>query len=424
MLAILVVMPQPNIRDGVKRSTWEEVIISEHVQRKIHRMNLLPILAGLTLSKNSLDMFMKLTFFLCFISILFCNCSNSRIETVEIGELENVRLIRELKLDLDNEVSSLNLNFIAFDQYNDEILILPANVNKIKRYSPATGGFLGEIKLEKEGPNGVGGVSMFNFSIQPISKELILLYADWHEVLYIVNRSGQIQRKIKLKDYEGELAIVNHFSKIIYNKNELLIPTVSGLQNGENKYLYYKIDLLKNKLAKLIPAPAAHMETASNLFEVYERSNTMGNNGELLTLFPYVDSIYVWSKEKSYSIPLNSGILDENIYPKNLDIYKQKIDEFGELDYRETFSKFLNITYIPSKEQYMINYIVGEKNIDSKKYPIGLLILDKEFKIIAQTERDKDFSQYFLVRDDQILIGNLGKTKSEDELIFDVLALP
>lgn len=378
------------------------------------------IIVGSHSNQNERNMRLYLIIFIFFLS---CS-SKSTYENdsqIEITELEN---LGELKLILDGEVSSMLLNFIVYDEYVDEILIIPSGVNKIKRFSAETGELLGDIFLESEGPNGVGSVGVYNFVVQPISKDKLLLAAKWHETLYFLNRKGEVIEKFRLEDLNIESSFLNHFSKIIYQDSLLILPTLDALKEGELDFIYYEIDLNSRKKKEIVLISNHFNEFSVRLNDPFERSNTLGGNGALITLFPFRDSLLVWRDGRSKIIPIQTGALKANIYPKNIDAYWQKLGEYGELSYKETFSKLKNISYVPYNDQYILNYDIGEPISSEKKYPSGIIILDKDFKILAHVVREMGFSQYFLVRKDQILVASATKTKSEAELVFDVLALP
>ncbi len=359
------------------------------------------------------------------IFIFFLSCSSkSTYENESQIEITRLEQIGELKLILDQEVSSMNLNFLIYDEFVDEILIIPSELNKIKRFAAETGEFFGDIILEKEGPNGVGNVDVYNFIVQPLSQDILLLAAKWHETLYFLNRNGDVIKKLRLEDLNIESSFLNHFSKIMYQDSILILPTLDALKEDQFDFIYYEIDLKSKKKKEIVPISNDINKLSIILNDPYERSNTLGGNGALITLFPFRDSLLIWEDGQSKLIPLNTGVLKRNIYPNNIGSYWQKVEEYGELSYRETFSKLKNISYVPHKDQYILNYDIGEPISGENKYLSGIIILDKDFKTLAHMVREMDFSQYFLVRKDQILVASFTKTKSEDELVFDVLALP
>ncbi|GAB2627698.1 DUF4221 family protein [Belliella aquatica] len=367
--------------------------------------------------------FIYLVIFSCFIQS--CGKSTGQFDG-DVSFIDDLVFEQELRLKLDDETSSYNLNMIHYDRFNDEILILPQGVNAIKRFSPETGEMLGQILLDVQGPNGVGKVRALNYVLEARSANELILYSSDQGTFSLINRFGKVLKRIRLKDYAKVLPYIDHFSKILVRDGLVYFYNNGGTFDPEDGS-YYKVDFDKEELKPLNMNYTSVMDPGYHIPLYYELTNTLSLNGEIITHFPLNDTLYFWKDGAEAKKYLDFWPSAGQDFPKSKMEYEELSGKWGELVYHGSFRYFYNIRVMPEASSYLVVGNVGDElleNGEKKSNGSVVFILDKNFQPIAKSFRESDFYQYHLVRGNTVLLASLKKLKSEDELVFDVLALP
>ncbi len=369
---------------------------------------------------------MRIIYLVIFSLILqSCDKSTSHIEN-DVKAIDNLVFERELRLKLDNETSSYSLNMIHYDRFNDEILLLPQGVNAIKRFSPDTGELLGQISLDTQGPNGIGKVGVLNYIIESLSADELVLYAADYGAFNIINRSGKLIKKIRLKDHAKVLPYIDHFSKIIVKDERIYFYNNGGFFDEEDGS-YYELDFENESLKPLNINYTSKMDPGYHISLYQEVTNTLSLNGEIITHFPLNDTLYFWKDGVAIKKHLDFWPSAGQDFPESKTEYNEKAEKWGEMVYRASFRYFYNIRVMPEASSYLLVGNMGDELLESggkKSNGSVVFVLDKNFQPIAKSFRESDFYQYHLVRGNTVLLASLKKLKSEDELVFDVLTLP
>ena len=139
------------------------------------------------------------------------------------------------------------------------------------------------------------------------------------------------------------------------------------------------------------------------------------------------DTLFIWKDGRQITKYLDFWPSKGQDFPESKTEYNEKAEKWGEMVYRGSFRYFYNIRVMPEASSYLVVGNVGDElleNGEKKSNGSVVFVLDKNFQPIAKSFRESDFYQYHLVRGNTVLLASLKKLKSEDELVFDVLALP
>lgn len=364
--------------------------------------------------------------------VLLVACSSEKFsENGFIGKNLKLKYEGELKLNFDNETSAFAYNIYRYDKYNDELLILPQGVNKLKRHSTDTGEFLGEIILETSGPNGIGRVDAANYMFEVIGKDSLLLYSDWNSRLILVNRLGEVKDKFNLTDAGKNTAKVNYVTKILYQEGKVSLFTYDNLRSDES--FNYLIDLKDkdNGIKQYFPYNKENLKKADILKNTlfFDPARTLNKNGDLMVVFPFIDTIYTWRENKIIKKGFTTRFERKNKFPKNELEFNAKIYEYGEREYLNSFAYNSNIEFLSelgvilvfSTEGKPLGTDLGTDN-KSKRFK-NITFFDNHLNIIGQDYARAEFDLATFFDGKYLYLASTENNLSEDELNYSKHAI-
>lgn len=345
----------------------------------------------------------------------------------------NVKLKHEgeLKLTFDHETSAYAYNVYRYDKFYNELLLLPQGVNKLKRHSPDTGELLGEIILEASGPNGIGVVDAANFMFEVIGKDSLLLYSDWNKRLILVNRNGEVLHKVNLHESNELSANATPFTKILYHEGKVTLFTYDNIRTDGS--FNYEIDFNKkgNGRGTNFSYNKENLGKAEVFKEnkFFEPGRTLNKEGELMVVFPFVDTIYTWSKNEIIKKGFTSGFKEKNRYPKSDSEFNSMKDKYGKREYLSSFTYNYNIEYFSDLGVTLVFSIepipLGTKlgiMHEAKRY-YRILFFDNQLNMIGQDLVRAELNIATFFDEKYLYLASTENNFSEDELIYRKYAI-
>ncbi|SDA62627.1 protein of unknown function [Algoriphagus alkaliphilus] len=372
-----------------------------------------------------------------------CSCDDSKKLNFE---KEFKDLLFHPENDIEISLNDLSSNFFMLSQEvsisNDEFLVFcnpfPNDPNLIFFYNLVDSAKSFTLDFKSEGPNGVGEMSDFFFH----NLDSIFVFDRYSYQMSLVDSSGHVKRKFRLKDSEGiesdENSVIpwmDNKSRAIIRDRFLYIPCYPDSDpyfssySGEN--LLMKLDLISGDFDLLLGYPTKYK--SGGFWGGPEHilpsiiSSLDGNN--LVASFPFEDSIY--------SVDSESGFFKSQVYVKS-DIVSQ-VNPLPEISLdRKVRTKFQlgNDYYFSiSKDQYRQRYylIANKRYSDDSIDKImnresgspneqSLIVLNKEFQKIGEYQLPKEFSRYgiFIYKSGVYLLNN----ENENKLILHNISFP
>lgn len=362
--------------------------------------------------------------FLLLAIIVLASCTKKNSSEVNDKNYTNYNKLVELtskeliELELDS-VTGFSHRSTSLDQFNDQEFISFINIQQssVYIYSVEKPDSVRVISLEREGPNGVGRLSIAAHRM--ISKDSLLLFNTWSGKLFLINPSGSIIKKIDLIDYKSTVKEPNPepstMKPIIYYDNKVIMSGSfdSYLTNYSESYTTLWYDLKTNERKIIIPLPEKYNEGYWG--DQFKYNPSLGFNTlteEILANFPIDPNIHIYDLngnlkstffEKSERIgdmkplreDINYGITkDHSVRDPEQSEYSLTNSDFQRIIHDKWRNYYYRVSFIrPTNEQYRANKKltsisisvlnsrmekVGEKYFSSDQYyPTSMLVSSK-----------------------------------------------
>lgn len=341
---------------------------------------------------------MKITHFskisqiiLYIVFLISCNTPKDRNETIISSSLIK---IDTLSVNI-NENYMQNYTSLRNRIYNDELYAYNIHQHTIDIFNFATQNFTSQIKLQREGADGIPNINSFI-----VTNEFIIAQNESNYT--IIDHNGHIVKKISketltnnlndkdyLLDAPNNISISN-FDDMTYDSNEkkLIVP-ISTLDpfKLKDKYCLASIDINTEKISLF---PITYPNNLSNeYYGKLSRPNSLIVKNRIIYNFSYSSNIYSFDKNNKtislYNIASDftkntSEQLDKNAnikkqldhYFHSLFFYGVQYDHYRNIFYRIHTNKSNDASVFNNKETYLTIISANLEKISEIKLPTNL----------------------------------------------------
>lgn len=336
--------------------------------------------------------FNKISQFILFsVLLISCNISKDKNETIISSPLIK---IDTLSVNI-NENYLQNYTALRNRIYNDQLYAYNIHQHTIDIFDFATQNFISQIKLKREGADGIPNINSFI-----IANGLIIAQNESNYT--IIDQNGKIVKKISketltnnlndkdyLLDAPNNISISN-FEDMTYDSNEkkLIVP-ISTLDPHKlkDKYCLANIDINTEKISFY---PITYPDKLNNeYYGKLSRPNSLTIKDQIIYNFSYSSNIYLFDKNSQtttlYNITSdftknNSEQLDKNAnIKKQLDHYFHSLyfhgiqyDHYRNIFYRLHTNKSSDVSVFNNKETYLTIISANFEKIAEIKLPTNL----------------------------------------------------
>lgn len=329
-------------------------------------------------------------FILYFVFLISCNTPKDNKEAISSSLIK----IDTLSVNI-NENYMQNYTSLRNRIYNDQLYAYNIHQHTIDIFDFATQNFTSQIKLQREGADGIPNINSFI-----VANEFIIAQNESNYI--IIDYNGHIVKKISKeiltnnlddKDYllnaPNNISISN-FEDMTYDSNEkkLIVP-ISTLDpfKLKGKYCLANIDINTEKISFY---PITYPDNLSNeYYGKLSRPNSLIIKNRIIYNFSYSSNIYSFDKNStttnSYDITSNftkniSEQLDKNAnIKKQLDHYFHSLffhgiqyDQYRNIFYRIHTDKSSDMSVFNNKETYLTIISENLEKITEIKLPTNL----------------------------------------------------
>lgn len=388
----------------------------------------------------------NLSLLLGIICVLSCTVRN---EFVPFYQEENsIRYVLSKQLEAGSllkfplrSTSNFYTNSIQLSNIGDRdfLTILDASNNKILVFDYQTQKALNEIKIDSEGPNGVGELHIDSYHYFH-NLDSIFLYNLNTGILNLLNARSEILQKIPLTDFKDPKFPVPYpktSSPIYFFENKVLIPC--GLNDYqidmENYPSVMLIDLDSHKKQYLKTFPKPYGKAFWGTFFKYEPSITINSTSKSLVvnypIDPYLHVINLSDVNNHGMFFIGSEFFTTIPPYQNDPKYFLKRDprttDERESDYAFSTSEYHSIDYDVRRKLYYRKTLVRPSLEDLKNglrtTDFSIIILDENFNKLGEKlfsgKIYDPFKVFYSSQGIHIFRKDLYQ-ENEDEIVFEV----
>ncbi len=344
-------------------------------------------------------------------------------------------------LPLDSTIGFNNRSIYYFKGGNSGIIsILNMLSQTVHLYEYKSRKLIKKIKLQKEGPNGVGSIKNASAHFMDCMDSLFILnYSE--QAIYLLNGDGVFLRKYDLKEKTTPIPIASTVNKIVKVGNQLVIPChpMTNIYTKDMKLPSLIIlDLRSGEKKTILTYPETYNKGAWLGFYKFIVSPLYNrNDSTLLISFPVepfiyristsgkiINKEYVGSKFTEKTLPYSS----ENDYSYQKNIATNKINE-----YLGASSSFGSFWFFPRENHYLREIWFSSEynksqNPETNNNRVAFIILDKNFNKKGEYELPMANKVYqtsiSFVNEEGIHIGKIDEyKKNENSLTFGVFKI-
>jgi len=294
-------------------------------------------------------------------------------------------------------------------------------------YNLETGKLENKVKLEKEGPNGVGHLTIFDHAF--LNSDSLLLYNTWDANLYILDNQGILLSKSEIVDFSKNKNLVSPdpatLKPIRKVGDYLFIPCSINqyLTEYSNQKSVIRYNLKTKESDYIINLPDNYNQGYwGDLFKYKIAFDFYGT--DIISSFPidnfiyrydsggnYLNKYYVGSKFITEFVPfkedINYGVEKDHSVPNQQQgDYSWTNSDYTALMYDEFRDLFYRIAYIrPSQAELeagrsITNFSViilssnfekvGEQYFDGLKYRPDMILVSKQGLLLARSDLYKE----------------------------------
>ena len=347
------------------------------------------------------------------LNFLFIFCSKHTDEhTTECTTYENkviLKPISDKKFTLDSSTSAERISTIFYqDKYNGKEYIYLLNLldNSIQNYDWETGKQINKIKLQKEGPDGVGVAT----NIHIISSDSIYVLAGANFKLSLINKNGKVIHQYSLvpsqTNKSGHVQVVpigNHANPIGIIGDEIFIGGYPMIDRNSKQFynegkIGIKINLKNEDINYITNVP----KTYAN---IYDQGNWLVSQ-QILTSQTYNRKkrtilLSFQTEPELYEVNLDNKVINKHCSNSNMfdkiEFKKRKeINALEEINYYTKQPNYSEVSYDPFRDRYLrFAYRPNankQNNFDGVSWwKVSVISLDSDFKILGETSLDEAY---------------------------------
>lgn len=361
-------------------------------------------------------------FCLIIISLTFQGCSKDKshpfIDQVTLEFKENIIF----PLDSMTKRNSKNIGFSSkinalylYNEINHSIYFFDLETKLESK----------RIKLEKEGPNGIGDVS----KLIVLNYDSIFTFNRYNNHLYLLNRSGDIIEKTSLFSINEPDPSIQTFSPSISysNVNKSLYLPIRPNSRTDNKrqtvVLEYNVLNGEKKFIKQWPKEYnSYSNIGTTSFATLDEKNS-----KMLISFAFDDNIH--------EIDLKTGKEDIHYFGSDrlneISVFKGKQEMQIIMEYMSASSKYRNVFFDKHANYYLRTGLVGKK-IPEGEFKRGekyktinnddiynlIVILDSNFQKVGEVHKAILLDEVFSTSNGLYMKAPLVNRNNEDILVF------
>lgn len=364
------------------------------------------------------------------------NDDNKKVK--DYSQINKVKFekISTKQFPLDSTTAGGGKNFQYFEENDRKILCyLNQNTNTLIFYDYEKELIDSNLKIDREGPNGVGDISAFLLH----NTDSIFVYSYKRGRLYLVNNFGEIINNYSLMSLDdahisrpfvsGNMPIMKKGSYIVFNGWGSEKEYARNKTYPESLLIY--LDLRNNELTYQFSYPEIYSDGiwGMQLHTMYNVFNP--NTSDIIVGFPIDDNIYVINDEQILTFPQGSKYF-KGVDPLStkdkitaLPIQKELRSELAQTTYRTIHYDQFNNIYLR-----IIHKAISEELLDlndpvKSVFPkASILILNNEFNRLGEIDFDNNdyWISHIFVNEDGVHIMKMDFV-NEDILSFDVFNL-
>lgn len=343
---------------------------------------------------------------------------------------------------LDKKTRFITNSISATYKTEEEIVsFLNSDNQTIEIFNYKSGEKISEIKLDQEGPNGVGNIG-YSSAHYFHNEDSIFVYNRQTSPIFLLDRNGKVLNKFKITDYSdpSNIPVPNSMtlSPIHFLEGQLFLTC--ALKNYEEDFSGYpsllSLNIKDGKVKYLATLPSIYSAAFWGAYFKYDPSMTIDHiNHQLVLSYPVDHFIYtknlksgvedkhfIGSEFIAEILPYESDpafFLSRN--PKERD-EKENIHSFSTSEYRGIiFDKNRNVYYRlalirPSKEKVLQG---------DKEFSFSIIIMDENFKKIGEnlfSTKIYDPSTIFLTSEGLNFFRKDIYEQDEDIIQFEIFA--
>lgn len=342
-----------------------------------------------------------------------------------------------LEIPIDENISAIGNYYNYFDDsnYAKNILVIPSLKNELYFFDIDKKTLKKKIKLEEEGPNGVGAILKVNV----IDEQYIFVNSTRSLENYLVDTNGIKKKTFSMKgnkelDSRG-IIVMPRTNLIHYNQNIIVYPDINLLTDGMTGRSYYKLDdkvfasldMKTSEYSMLpiqFPLQMRNKEGFWNTFHFTPSYDFMNDN--LYYSFPGCDSLYSYDLNKKKIQRISAQSIHEvnksNIITKQIRTIKELYST-----YAANCSYFKVLTDKYNNNIYRIIGHPTEKWKDSGNIndvavskPCSIQVFDSKLNFLGETkifeQNSYDFLDSFVGKKGIYISNNHPQnTKSNEE---------
>ncbi len=361
--------------------------------------------------------------------LMSCNVAKDKYEVITSSSLIN---IDTLSVNIDENYMQ-NYTALRNRIFNGWLYAYNIHQHTIDIFDFTTQNFISQIKLQKEGTDGIPNINSF-----VITKEFIILQNESNYI--IINHNGHIVKKISkekltlclnkkeyLLDAPDNISISN-FEDIVYDSNskKIIIPiSTSSPFKLKGKHCLASIDISTEEISLL---PTTYSDNLNNeYYGKLSKPNPLITKDRIIYNFSYSSDVYSLDKNSktisSYQITSDftknrSEQLDKNSnIKKQLDYYFHSLffhglqyDNYRNLFYRVHTDKSNDRSVFNNKETYLTIISDNLEKISEIKLPANLYpifnITEKGLIFQFMTGLYEDKYSYMIITSSHIMPVN------------------
>lgn len=335
--------------------------------------------------------------FLILIMASFFSCKNAKItdECTLVSTGEKI----EFKIPDDIKNTSPCLQYYVSKKGNPYLCYLNMRNNKILFFNINSEKLSFSIKMPRVGPQGVGKIKSFVVH----NMDTILLTTGQMNVLYLIDSSGTLRRKFRIKDIKNGTnntyirhSFVSQRSLIVVNNKILAathILTRPGPEDLENYKICLEIDM-KNNTQQLLPMTFPPLSSRDNE-PVPTYYSTLMTNDKFIYSFQSSHNLYLTDDHQKVTvIPAKSRYIKKDF--KLIDLtsgsyfktIKSSLENPGYTNffydkYRDVYYRF---AYPGSKldDSYKTEDMTVLSDINEFRPVFSIMILNSELEVVGE----------------------------------------